>query len=139
MDLNTHSSTSQESEILIERTEEMREFASLLPLSGFTLHKSRVYNIWGEHKVGKSTFVTGLCESETAHFSKILWITPRSEESIDTPQEFFAACANVEGSQENLHKESHELAQQIQSGQNAQDELQRRMDHTKEALLHPYV
>jgi hypothetical protein len=93
MDLNTHSSTSQESEILIERTEEMREFASLLPLSGFTLHTSRVYNIWGEHKVGKSTFVTGLCESETAHFSKILWITPRSEESIDTPQEFIAACA----------------------------------------------
>ena len=93
MDKSTHASTNQGSEILIERNKEMREFASILPLSEFSLRTSRVYNIWGEHDVGKSTFVSAFRESETAHFSKILWITPRSSESIDTPQEFIAACS----------------------------------------------
>ena len=93
MDTNTQSTTNVESEILIERTEEMQQFASLLPLNEFTMRSSRVYNLWGEHGVGKSTFISAFQKSDTTHFSKILWITPRSSESIDTPQEFIAACS----------------------------------------------
>jgi hypothetical protein len=93
MDTNTQSTTNAESEILIERPEEMQQFASLLPLNEFTMRSSRVYNLWGEHGVGKSTFISAFQKSDTVHFSKILWITPRSSESIDTPQEFIAACS----------------------------------------------
>lgn len=93
MDINTQSSITEESGILIERTQELQEFASLLPFDNFTLHSNRVYNLWGEKGIGKSTFIASLRESGIAQSNKILWINPHSSESIDTPQEFIAACS----------------------------------------------
>ena len=91
MDKFTQPSVTLAPEDLIERTEEMKDLASLLPLDDFNLHSNRVYNVWGESGVGKSTFIASFRESDATQLKKVLWIAPQSSESIDTPQEFIAA------------------------------------------------
>ncbi|MEC7906792.1 MAG: hypothetical protein VYC82_06170 [Verrucomicrobiota bacterium] len=80
-------------EDLIPRREALRSFFGLLPLEEFTLGSSRVVNLWGATGVGKTTFLNSLRESEFMARKKIVWITPKADPSIDTPQEFIAACS----------------------------------------------
>lgn len=93
MDTDTQETSALSSGIRIDRTKEMADFVSLLPLDQFTLHSTRIFNIWGEKGVGKSDFVRSVREENAIQFKRVLWIQPKSEESIDTPQEFIAACA----------------------------------------------
>ncbi len=94
MDTETHEITASSSRIRIERIQEMRDFVSLLPLDHFTLQSNRIFNVWGEQGVGKSEFVRAIREENAIQYKRVLWIQPKSDESIDTPQEFIAACSN---------------------------------------------
>lgn len=80
-------------EDLIPRREALRSFFGLLPLEGFTLGSPRVVNLWGATGVGKTTFLNSLRESDFMARKKIVWITPKADPSLDTPQEFIAACS----------------------------------------------
>ncbi len=80
-------------EDLIPRREALRSFFGLLPLEEFTLSSLRVVKLWGATGVGKTTFLNSLRESEFMARKKIVWITPKADPSIDTPQEFIAACS----------------------------------------------
>ena len=93
MDTDTQETAATNSGFRIERTQEMADFVSLLPLDQFTLHSTRIFNVWGEKGVGKSDFVRTIREENVIQFKRVLWIQPKSEESIDTPQEFIAACS----------------------------------------------
>lgn len=81
------------SESLIARTEAARTFFGMLPLEEFTLSSLRVVNLYGSNGVGKTTFLKSLRESDFMAKKKIVWITPKADPSIDTPQEFIAACS----------------------------------------------
>ena len=47
----------------------------------------------GANGVGKTTFLESLRESNFMAEKKIVWISPKADPSIDTPQEFIAACS----------------------------------------------
>jgi len=80
-------------EDLIPRIEAVRTFFGMLPLEEFTLSSLRVVNLYGSNGVGKTTFLKSLRESDFMAKKKIVWITPKADPSIDTPQEFVAACS----------------------------------------------
>lgn len=80
-------------EDLIPRTEAFRTFFGMLPIEEFTLSSLRVVNLCGSNGVGKTTFLKSLRESDFMAKKKIVWITPKADPSIDTPQEFIAACS----------------------------------------------
>ena len=80
-------------EDLIPRGEAANSFFRLLPQEEFTLSSLRVINIWGSNGVGKTTFIESLRESDFMAKKKIVWISPKADPSIDTPQEFIAACS----------------------------------------------
>lgn len=93
MNESTHKTIISESENLISRSEELEAFASLLHFEDFGVYSTRIYNLWGEKEVGKSTFLKSLRESDLMERKKVVWISPKYEISIDTPQEFIAACS----------------------------------------------
>ena len=80
-------------EDLIPRGEAANSFFGLLPQEEFTLSSLRVINIWATNGVGKTTFLESLLESDFMAKKKIVWISPKADPSIDTPQEFIAACS----------------------------------------------
>ena len=84
---------SDEPAAFLPRQLEMQHFAALLPLREVTAHSKRVFNVWGEHAVGKSTFLSEFRENPDLARSKILWIQPTRKESLDTIPEFILACS----------------------------------------------
>ncbi|MDQ8200040.1 hypothetical protein QEH56_17885 [Pelagicoccus enzymogenes] len=79
----------------IPRSAELDELASLLPLLGVELGDNRVFNVWGEKGVGKSSFISEFRESERMRKEKVLWIQPTRDEPLDDIPEFIRACAKT--------------------------------------------
>jgi len=79
----------------IPRKSEMRELSTLIPLKGIAPKSSRVFNVWGEDGVGKSSFISEYRESEEMLRSKVLWLQPTRIGTLDTVPEFIAACSNT--------------------------------------------
>jgi len=93
MNENTQSPLFTENGNLISRNDELEEFASRLPIDEFGMYADRIFNVWGEKKVGKTTFLETLRESPLMERKKVVWVSPKYENSIDNPQEFIAACS----------------------------------------------
>ncbi len=93
MNENTQDLAISEPEHLISRGEALRAFSEVLPLNEFNLYTNRVFNLWGSKAVGKTTFLETLRDSNLMERKKVVWLSPKTDSSIDTPQEFIAACS----------------------------------------------
>ena len=82
-------------ERFIPRRLEMAALMSALPVEGTEQNSKRVFNIWGEDGVGKSTFISEFRESETMSKAKVLWLQPTRNGKLDTIPEFIRACAET--------------------------------------------
>jgi len=89
--------TSQEKspEHFIPRKFEMEALMRALPVEGTELSSNRVFNIWGDIGVGKSSFISEFRESETMSKAKVLWVQPTRKGKLDTIPEFIRACAQT--------------------------------------------
>lgn len=88
-----HPETDAASEHPLRRLERER-FSASLPLKGLQSRSFRVFNVWGEPGIGKSTFLRGLRE-ETLAERKILWLSPHAPDGIDSIPEFIVACSKA--------------------------------------------
>lgn len=79
----------------IPRQNETQALAKMLPLKGVNVDSNRVFNIWGEDGVGKSTFISQFRESELMRKSRVLWLQPTREGELDTIPEFIEACSKT--------------------------------------------
>ncbi len=113
---NTQESTFTMSEDLISRSEELDRFAELLPIEEFGMYATRIFNLWGEKQVGKSTFLMALRESNFMQRKKVVWISPKYETSIDNPQEFIYACSQEVRFPNNPQKEEF-LSKKLEDAQ----------------------
>lgn len=77
----------------IPRSEELEELATTLPLKGVEIGDNRIFNIWGEAGVGKSSFISEFRESKRMRKEKVLWIHPTRDEPLDDIPEFIRACS----------------------------------------------
>ncbi len=127
MDSNTQSTATSGSTSLIERTQEIQALASLLPLNIFNQSSNRVYNIWSEKGVGKTTLIEALRDSEELNHKKIVWITPSSNPPVDTPQEFIAACGKGIRYPKDLKREK-KLSKKLEDSQKGKIDLVRSDD-----------
>lgn len=75
------------------REREIGRLIANMPLSGYNMHSPRVFTIWGDPGVGKSSFVSLFRDSEAMREQKILWLQPSHDANLNTPQEFIATCA----------------------------------------------
>ena len=100
----------------LPRTLEMESFSQLLPLNGVEASSDRVFNLWGERAVGKSTFLSELRESEMMSKFKALWIQPTRENELDTVEEFIRACSKTIRYPSSPEKEKR-IAERIESVQ----------------------
>ncbi len=71
----------------------MEALAKSLPIQGVEASSKRIFTVWGEAGVGKSTFISEFRESELMSKSKVLWIQPTREGELETIPEFIRACA----------------------------------------------
>ncbi len=79
----------------IPRKMELEALAKTLPLQGVEIGDKRVFNIWGEDGVGKSSFISQFRESERMSKEKVLWLQPTRDEPLDDIPEFIRACAKT--------------------------------------------
>ncbi len=79
----------------IPRRRELEELAKTLPLQGVEIGDKRIYNLWGEDDVGKTSFISQFRESERMSKEKVLWIQPTRDEPLDDIPEFIRACAKT--------------------------------------------
>lgn len=79
----------------VPHADEMRTLAKILPINGVDSGSNRVFNIWGENGVGKSSFISQFRESELMSKSKVLWLQPTLKGEIDTIPEFIEACSKT--------------------------------------------
>lgn len=116
MQEESQSDPTPEPKHFLPRRTELEAFAKLLPIQGTDLNSNRIYNIWGEAGVGKSTFVSGFRESELMSKAKVLWIQPTRDEPLDTIPEFIRACAKTLRCPSNPSKEK-KISEQLESVQ----------------------
>lgn len=100
----------------IPRSVELEELANALPLRGIEVGDYRVFNVWGERGVGKSSFISEFRESEQMRKEKVLWIQPTRGEPLDDIPEFIRACAKTVRYPSNPAKEK-KIAEQLESVQ----------------------
>ena len=75
------------------RHQEITTLISEMPLSGYDMRSPRVFTVWGDSGVGKTSFISLLRNSEEMQDLKVLWLLPKITDNLTTPQEFIAACA----------------------------------------------
>ncbi len=100
----------------IPRSVELEALADLLPLQGVEIGDKRIFNVWGEDGVGKSSFISEFRESERMSKEKVLWIQPTRDEPLDDIPEFIRACAKTIRYPSNPAKEK-KISEQLESVQ----------------------
>lgn len=98
------------------RSVELEELANALPLHGVEIGDKRVFNVWGENGVGKSSFISEFRESKRMSKEKVLWIQPTRDEPLDDIPEFIRACAKTIRYPAKPDKE-RKIAEQLESVQ----------------------
>lgn len=100
----------------IPRRTELEELANALPLKGVEIGDNRIFNIWGEDGVGKSSFISEFRESQQMAKEKVLWLQPTRDEPLDDIPEFIRACAKAISYPANPSKEK-KISEQLESVQ----------------------
>lgn len=103
-------------EHFIPRKLEMEALMQTLPINGTELDSNRVFNIWGEKGVGKSSFISEFRESELMSKAKVLWMQPTRKGKLDTIPEFIRACAQTIRYPNSPNKEK-KIAERLESVQ----------------------
>ncbi len=95
MENNTNLSTTERTDLSAPRTLELETFASSISWDGSDVFSRRVFNIWGESGVGKTSFIKAFRDSELVKNKKVLFLYPTEGDSVETIEEFIAACAET--------------------------------------------
>ena len=85
----------QEKPHFLPRRAELENLAKSLPLNGVEHGDHRVFNIWGEDGVGKTSFISEFRECQLMSNAKVLWLQPTRNGSLDDIPEFIRACAQT--------------------------------------------
>lgn len=118
MESETKPSTIEGTNGLASRGLELEAFSSTLSLDGSDIMSRRVFNVWGEPGIGKTTFIKAFRDSELMENKKTLLLYPTEGESIETIEEFIAACAETVRYPSNPAKEEiiQEKLENVQRG-----------------------
>lgn len=97
---------------------ELEALSQTLPIRGVEANSKRVFNIWGEIGVGKTSFISEFRESELMSKAKVLWIQPTRNGPLDTIPEFIRACAKTirYPAEPDKEKKISELLESVQRG-----------------------
>jgi|GEM_PF-936192 len=118
MDTETHTTTSEDSQHFLPRQQEIASLMEALPLRGFDERSKRVFNIWGENGVGKTTFLSEFRECEEMQEQKALWLSPTRDGDVDSIREFIVSCSKAVRFPSEPEKEKRiaERIERVQSG-----------------------
>ncbi|MDQ8201526.1 hypothetical protein [Pelagicoccus sp. SDUM812003] len=93
MKADPQKSANADQDHFLPRKLELQAFADLLPIRGVEASSNRIFNLWGEDGIGKSTFISQFRESELMAKAKVVWLQPTREGQLDTIPEFIRACS----------------------------------------------